>query len=116
ETGIRSPLDDAIVKHARLEISKYQKQAEIPFDFERRRLSVVVAQERQTFLITKGAPESVLEVCDRYEIDETLHALDEQARARCIKLYRDLSAQGFRVLAVASRPIERQSAYRITDE
>lgn len=116
ETGIRSPLDDAIVKHVQLEISTYQKQAEIPFDFERRRLSVVAAQGGQTFLITKGAPESMLEVCARYEIDETLHALDEQVRARCIKLYRDLSAQGLRVLAVASRPIERQSAYRTIDE
>ncbi len=116
ETGIRSPLDDAIVKHARLEISKYQKQAELPFDFERRRLSVVVAQEEQTLLITKGAPESVLAVCDRYEIDGIPYALDEQVRARCIRLSQDLSAQGFRVLAVASRPIERQSAYRVADE
>ena len=116
ETGIRSPLDDAIVKHSRLDISTYQKRAEIPFDFERRRLSVVVAEEEHSFLITKGAPENVLEVCDRYEIDGITHSLDDRARARCVAIYQKLSAQGFRVLAVASCPVERLPVYRAADE
>src|SRR5579875_132147 len=116
EAGIRSPLDTAILEHKQLDVSRYQKRTELPFDFERRRLSVVATSEEHTFLITKGAPESVLEVCDQYEIDGTPHPLDTRARARYVDLYQRLSAQGFRVLAVASRPIEIQQAYRISDE
>lgn len=116
ETGIRSPLDIAILKHQQFDISSYQKRAELPFDFERRRLSVVATSEEQRFLITKGAPESVLEVCERYEIDGTTHPLDDKARERCIDLYQHLSAQGFRTLAVASRPIELRKAYQVSDE
>jgi Mg2+-importing ATPase len=116
ETGIRSPLDTAILEHKQLDLNNFQKLAELPFDFERRRLSVVVASEAQIFLITKGAPENVLEVCDQYEIDGTPHPLEERARAHCVDLYQRLSAQGFRVLAVASRPIERRQAYRVADE
>jgi Mg2+-importing ATPase len=116
ETGIRSPLDDAIIAHKQLDIRNYQKRAELPFDFERRRLSVVTTSQEQTYLITKGAPESMLDVCDRYEIDDTVHPLDGQARAHCIEWYQRLSTQGFRVLAVASRPIELQQAYSAQDE
>ena len=66
ETGIRSPLDAAILQHAAPDAAGYEKVDELPFDFERRRLSVVMKtpdDEKRRLLITKGAPESVLAVC-----------------------------------------------------
>lgn len=67
ETGIRSPLDLAILQDARQDSSDYRKRDEIPFDFNRRRLSIVVERECsqgvELLLITKGAPEGILELC-----------------------------------------------------
>ncbi len=63
EAGIKSPLDDAILKHSHPAIAEYQKVDEIPFDFHRRRLSVVVSRGGEKLLITKGAAEDVFAVC-----------------------------------------------------
>ncbi|HKF38758.1 MAG TPA: HAD-IC family P-type ATPase, partial [Ktedonobacteraceae bacterium] len=68
ETGIKSPLDEAILGSGSVDISGYSKIDEIPFDFERRCLSVVVRHQDEYLLITKGAPESVLPLCSDYEI------------------------------------------------
>ena len=70
-----------------------KKLGEIPFDFERRRVSVLVAQDGRRVLITKGAPESVLAIC--------AEAAEDSAR-----IYRELSARGQRVVAVASKNLE----------
>jgi Mg2+-importing ATPase len=116
ETGIKSPLDVAILKHAKPDVQSYRKLDEIPFDFERRRLSVAVEQEGERLLITKGAPESVLACCTSYEVKGEQHPLDAQAREQCAATYQQLSAQGYRVLAVAYRALPEQSAYRLEDE
>src|SRR5262249_46958527 len=60
ETGIRSPLDAAILARARPDVAAYRKLDEVPFDFERRRVSIVVAMPDAHLLITKGAPEGIL--------------------------------------------------------
>ena len=83
DTGIKSPLDEAIEQHGAVDISGYSKIGEIPFDFERRRLSVVVAHQDERLLITKGAPESVLPCCSTYEEDTTSKSLDAAARVEC---------------------------------
>ncbi|HEX7737336.1 MAG TPA: magnesium-translocating P-type ATPase [Ktedonobacteraceae bacterium] len=116
ETGIHSPLDEAILQHQHLDISAYQKQAELPFDFERRRLSVIIREEGNCHLIAKGAPESVLAVCEQYEVDGMPHPLLAEDRERAVQLYQRLSAQGFRILAVASRSIDEQQTYHLADE
>ncbi len=120
ETGIKSPLDAAILQHTALDVSPYRKLDEIPFDFERRRLSVVVEQHvgltLARLLITKGAPESVVDVCSFYEVDGEQKALDGEARASCEEVYQRLSAQGFRLLAVACRLVPQQQAYHAADE
>ena len=56
QTGLKSPLDEAILKHQEIDITDFQKIDEVPFDFVRRRVSVVVEQEKQRFFIAKGAP------------------------------------------------------------
>jgi P-type Mg2+ transporter len=119
ETGIKSPLDEAILGYGSVDVSGYSKVGEIPFDFERRCLSVVVRQEGEILLIIKGAPESVLKWCSAYESDGERRPLDsasDEARAKYVKMYRDLSAQGYRVLAVAYRSLPQQEVYRKTDE
>jgi P-type Mg2+ transporter len=124
ETGIRSPLDTAILAHSRFDVSAWHKLDEIPFDFERRRLSIVVEHEGQHLLITKGAPESVLAQCTGLELASNLdkiapgqvYALDSRSGAACEKTYQGLSAQGYRTLAVAYREVPEQAAYHAEDE
>jgi P-type Mg2+ transporter len=119
ETGIKSPLDEAVLGSGSVDVSGYSKVGEVPFDFERRCLSVVVRHEGEILLIIKGAPESVLKCCSAYESNGERRPLDsvsDEARARYVKMYRDLSAQGYRVLAVAYRSLPQQEVYRKTDE
>jgi Mg2+-importing ATPase len=103
ESGFRSPLDAAILDRNAVSIEGYRKLDEVPFDFERRRLSVLLEREGERLCITKGAPESVLSVCSRYEIDSQSAELDDEARRRVLATFRDLSERGFRALAVAYR-------------
>ncbi len=129
ETGVSNPLDQAIKKgrsadpldaavqqHDHPDIHAYQKLDEIPFDFERRRVSIVVEHEPERLLITKGAPESVLPVCSAYEVDGKQQPLDGDSRARAEATYRGLCARGFRMLAVAYSPVPQQDVYRAADE
>jgi P-type Mg2+ transporter len=116
QTGIKSPLDEAILKRGGIHTNGYRKIDEIPFDFERRRLSVVVEDSSGRLLITKGAPEGVIACCRAYEVDDRWAALDEAMRARCEATYRELSAQGSRVLAVAYAVAAPQAVYSARDE
>ena len=116
QTGIKSPLDEAILKRGGIASSGYRKIDEIPFDFERRRLSVVVENGGERLLITKGAPESVIDCCVAYEIDAHRVPLDEATRARCAATYCELSAHGSRVLAVAYAVAPLQDVYAARDE
>ena len=88
----------------------------MPFDFERRRVSVVIESASVRLLIAKGAPENLLEVCRDYEVDGVKSLLDGAARSRCQRLFEDLSDQGYRVLAVAYRDLAEQPVYGKSDE
>ena len=128
ETGISNPLDHAIMRraanspdesilvHRRPDIPGYEKLDEMPFDFERRRVSVVCVRDGSRLLITKGAPESVLAVCSEYEVDGNRFALDEATRRRCEAVFHEPSGRGARVLAVAYSTPPHQAAYRKEDE
>jgi Mg2+-importing ATPase len=116
ETGIRSPLDAAILRQHQPDTQTSRKLDEIPFDFERRRLSVVVETAATCLLITKGAPEPILALCAAYEVDGARMDFDDAARRCCQTTYETLSAQGYRVLAVACRAVPRQAAYTASDE
>ena len=104
ETGLRSPLDTAILEHGEIDIEGWRKVDEVPFDFERRRVSVLLDDGRKRRLIVKGAPEEILRLCAEYESGE--HAtkpLDAEVRERIQSLFEALGADGFRVLGVAWR-------------
>lgn len=116
ETGIKSPLDAAILRTPLPDLTTYRKVDEVPFDFERRRLSVVVEQDGERRLISKGAPEGLLRVCSDCEIDGQPRPLDAETRRRCDEVCQSLGDQGCRVLAVAYRIVPPQPAYRAADE
>ena len=115
QTGIESPLDAAILAATTAD-PVARKVDEVPFDFSRRRMSVVVERDAARCLVTKGAPESVLSICATYEADGRSMPFDAVSRSRADETYRRLSADGYRVLAVAHRAIAAQSAYGIDDE
>jgi Mg2+-importing ATPase len=116
QAGIKSPLDDAILKHDHPGVAEFAKVDEIPFDFNRKRLSVVVRRGGEDLLITKGEEESVLAVCGTVMIDGAPQPLDESRRAEAAETFKKLSADGFRVLGVAFRKVEQQDAYAVAAE
>jgi Mg2+-importing ATPase len=116
ERQTNNPLDTAVLHHDHPDIHAYRKIDEVPFDFERRRVSIVVEHEGERLLITKGAPESVLRACSLYELNGKAFSLDTDSRARTEAIYRELCAKGFRVLAVAYCVAPRQDIYVAGDE
>ena len=117
ESGIKSPLDASILKCPRPpSVEKCEKTDEIPFDFERRRLSIVVRTNGACMIITKGAPEGVLAVCTSIEIGGECRSLVDEERERCTETFRRLSANGLRVLAVAYRQVDRAGGWKRADE
>ena len=119
ETGIRSPLDAAILQQPSVDVAGYRKIDEIPFDFERRRLSVVVEAPDgagRRLLITKGAPEPILALSTSFEAGGQVAPLDAAMKLTCAAAHDRLSADGLRVLAVAYRWLEARDAYSRADE
>jgi Mg2+-importing ATPase len=104
QTGLRNLLDNAILAHEELDVEKTARKVdEIPFDFNRKRMSVAIEFEDTHVLICKGAVEEVYAVCDRYQIDDDIFPLIDMIKTDLTEEYRDLSAQGYRVIAVAYR-------------
>jgi Mg2+-importing ATPase len=116
ETGIKSPLDDAILRHGQPDMTALRKVDEIPFDFQRRRLSVVVEDGDGRTLVTKGEVESLLDTCDTVLLDDAPQPFTIELRDRALDLYQRMSAEGFRLLGVARRTVPVQARYTTADE
>ena len=116
ETGIRSPLDDVISRQSPQNTEGYTKCDEIPFDFERKRLSVVVERQSQRVLITKGAPEGIIPLLSAYEADGKVEAIGEDAVRIIRQASGDLNSQGYRSLAVAYVDVPPRADYSVEDE
>lgn len=117
-TARRSPLDAAIEEKGKMDVSEFSKVDEIPFDFHRRRDSVVVQTNGERILIAKGAPENLFEVCAFYEEDGQKNKFSESKRIAARQEYEKLSADGFRVLAIATKrmPTEDRDVYKREEE
>ncbi|QXH60350.1 magnesium-translocating P-type ATPase [Pseudomonas azerbaijanorientalis] len=123
QTGLKNLLDVAVLEHVEIHRelkvgTAFRKVDEIPFDFTRRRMSVVVAERDQPhLLICKGAVEEVLAVCSRVRHGEVDEALSEELLARIRQVTATFNAEGLRVVAVAARPmIEGRDTYSLADE
>ena len=112
QAGLRNPLDTAIVESEPPRGAGWAKIDEVPFDFQRRRVSVLVEHEDRRLLVTKGAPEDVIKLATRYEEpgQPAFLSLDEAARTRAARVFDGLSADGFRALGVAWRELEPDRA------
>jgi Mg2+-importing ATPase len=116
QTGIRSPLDVAILERHLQQTGEFHKTDEIPFDFERRRLSVVVQKDSQFLFITKGAPEGILAASETYEVSGGPRPFDAAAQAKCLETFRTFSERGFRVIAVAYKHVSKAAGFKAADE
>ncbi|MGF6425730.1 magnesium-translocating P-type ATPase [Bradyrhizobium elkanii] len=104
QTGIHSPLDEALLAaDSPPGSSAWTRLAEIPFDFERRCLSVLATRDNDRFLIVKGAPEAIMDRAVAVEVDGLARPLDDSHRAALVRLQDDHARQGFRLLGVAIR-------------
>ena len=116
ETGIRSPLDEVILRQPPPKTGDYTKCDEIPFDFERRRLSIVVQHQTNRILITKGSPEGIIPLLSGYELEGKVEPIGADAAKRIRQKSDELNDQGYRSLAVAYVEVSARANYSVHDE
>jgi Mg2+-importing ATPase len=117
QTGLKNPLDEAIMAHRELAVKDYTKIDEIPYDFLRKRLSVVLAHDARRLLLTKGAPESIFPLCAQANLGGVTHPLGESLRRHLQLRFAQLSQEGYRVLALSYKYLtEEKEVYEASDE
>ena len=121
QTGLKNVLDRAVLKHAELHgelgIDKFTKLDEIPFDFSRRMMSVVVqGPDSQCQILTKGAPEAVFAKCTYFESEGEIFEMEPILAGDLLQQVNELSEDGFRALAVATKKVDKRQAYTKADE
>ena len=118
ETGLKSPLDDAILEHQEIDATGWRKIDEVPFDFERRRVSVLLENGATRLLVVKGAPEDILRLSVSYEADgeADLRPMDEASLGRVNAQFEGLSKEGFRVLGIASRQVGIDHSHAVVSD
>lgn len=117
ETGLKSPLDEAILNHGHIQTGDWKKIDEVPFDFERRRVSVLLDNGETRWLIVKGAPDEIVGLCTHYEVDGTAQRpADEAALAVIHNQYHALEEEGFRVLGIAWRQVPLDHPHAVVSD
>jgi len=118
QTGLKSPLDDAILEHDSVDTSAWRKLDEVPFDFERRCVSVLLDKDSERLLIVKGAPEGILRLCTSAEQpDRSTVALTDARRTELMASFERIGEEGCRALGVAYRLVALDhSTAVVTDE
>ena len=115
QSGMDNVLDNSIRRHKRFNIEKIIKLYEVPFDFNRRTMSVII-KEKTVQLIAKGAPENILHKSTHLHSGGKIVKLSDEKRIRLHKRYDKLSQEGFRVLAVAYKNVKQKRSYSVADE
>lgn len=118
ETGVKSALDDAILAHQEVDMSGWKKIDEVPFDFERRRVSVLAERGSTRLLSVKGAADSILKLCNRVELsDARVIEVSAEVQAQIDALFKKLAEDGFHILAIAYKNVEHTHDHaRLDDE
>jgi len=109
ETGFTNPIDEAIRNYRKLDLSGYQKQDEIPYDFLRKRLSILVSHDNTNLMVTKGALMNVLAVCTNVETGDGSIVDISTVQDRIEQHFEEFSNKGFRTLGVAYRNMGTES-------
>jgi Mg2+-importing ATPase len=116
QTGLVNPLDEAIIGFKTINTSSVIKLGEIPYDFFRKRLSVIIQDGSEFILIVKGALSNILEICTHMQVNNTSQIITAARMEEMEKLFAEWSNQGFRVLGIAQKQIDLQEKYSIEDE
>ena len=118
QTGLRNVLDRSVLSHTDLDVERgCGKVDEIPFDFQRKRMSVAVDYEGEHVLICKGAVEDIYKVCTHYQIDEEIHLMIDLIKDDLLEEYEELSRDGYRVLGIAYREFpQSKQVFSVADE
>jgi Mg2+-importing ATPase len=118
QTGLRNLLDRSVLSHSDLDVERGCKKVdEIPFDFQRKRMSVAVDYEGDHVLICKGAVEDIYKVCTHYQIDDEIHLMIDLIKDDLLEEYEELSRDGYRVLGIAYREFpQSKQVFSVADE
>jgi len=118
QTGLRNLIDRAVISHIDLNVeAKCQLVDELPFDFQRRRMSVVVEYEGDHVLICKGAVEEIFSVCNKYQVDDEIYPLIPMIQNDLYEEVEDLNNDGYRVLAIAYKEFSKEKKiFSVADE
>ncbi len=117
QTGLRNLLDRAVLEYVDLDVSECRLVDELPFDFQRRRMSVVVDYEGDNVLICKGAVEEIYSCCTHYQIDEEIYPLIDIIKGDLFEEVEKLNSEGFRVLGIAYREFPKyKNVFTVEDE
>jgi Mg2+-importing ATPase len=118
QTGLRNLLDRSVLSHSDLDVERGCKKVdEIPFDFQRKRMSVAVDYEGDHVLICKGAVEDIYKACTHYQIDEEIHLMIDLIKDDLLEEYEELSRDGYRVLGIAYREFpQSKQVFSVADE
>jgi len=116
QTGFTNPIDEAILKYKKIDLSGYSKHDEIPYDFLRKRLSISVRQNNVNIMVTKGALANILEVCSSAETKEGTIVGIASISDTIQKHFEEFSNSGFRTLGIAYRNLQSESPINKADE
>ena len=116
ETGFSNPIDDAIRQYQQFDLKGCDKLAEVPYDFYRKRLSLLLKDQRETILVTKGALTNILAICSQAEMSDGSLVPIEQKSSYIMDRYEEFSRNGFRTLGLAYKLMPKQTELNKTDE
>lgn len=116
QNGMENTLDQAIIDHHTPDISTVIKMDEIPFDFTRKRLSLITQEDHQYTMITKGALNQIISICQHIMIDGEVHPLGAKEKGQIEQRYVDWSSSGYRVLGIANKKVPENNHYTVQDE
>jgi Mg2+-importing ATPase len=118
QTGMRNLLDASVLSHTDLDVDRDCKKVdEIPFDFQRKRMSVVVDYEGDHVLVCKGSVEDIYKVCTHYQVDDEIYMMIDLIKNDLLEEYEKLSRDGYRVLGIAYRDFpQNKTTFSISDE
>lgn len=118
QTGLRNLIDRAIIEHIELNVEgRCRLVDELPFDFQRRKMSVIVEYEGDHVLICKGAVEEIYSVCTHYQVDDEIYPLIDMIRNDLYEEAETLNNDGYRVLAIAYREYPaNKEVFNVNDE
>jgi Mg2+-importing ATPase len=116
QSGMANSMDEAIHSAKSIPCDRSKKVDEVPYDFIRKRLSIVVSEDHSNLIITKGALDKILEVCSSVEIDGKVQPMDDNYQQRIIEKSQQWGEQGFRLLGIAKKSVKESRAFTRQDE